>query len=148
MLYLDGDGEVKVCLVQEEVKRVLHEYHDGAIGGHFGRDITIARIRQKFWWPTNWKDVAEYVKTCDTCQRYGPKIHHNPLRPFRPVYPFEIIFLDFIVNLPGTPRRNRHIITMTKGLTKWCKAKAMREATAKNAAQFLFHNVIHQFGVP
>ena len=68
LLYLDGDGEVKVCLVQKEVERVLHEYHDGAIGGHFGRDITIARIRQKFWWPSIWKDVAHYVKTCDTCQ--------------------------------------------------------------------------------
>lgn len=148
LLYLDSDGELKLCLVQEDLKRILYEYHDGATGGHFGRDITIARIRQKFWWPSIWKDVADYVKTCDTCQRYGPQMHHNPLQPYRPVYPFEIIFLDFIVNLPGTPRKNRHIITMTEGLTKWCEAKAMKDATAANAAKFLFHDVVHRFGVP
>ena len=146
--YLDADNELKDCLTELDIKKVLHEYHDGAIGGHFGRDITLARIRSKFWWPTMWKDVADYIKTCNTCQRYGPQLKHNPLQPYRPVYPFEIIFMDYIVNLPGTACKNRHIITMTEGLTKWCEAKAVKDATAANAAKFLFEDVVQRFGVP
>ena len=105
LYYRDADGEPKLAWPRATLKEVLQEFHDGAIGGHFGRDITIASVRQQFWWPTIWKDVAEYVKTCDKCQRYGPKDHHNALRPFQPAYPFEFIFMDFVVNLPSTPGR-------------------------------------------
>src|SRR5436305_15076187 len=143
--YLDADNELKDCLTELDIKKVLHEYHDGAIGGDFGRDITLACIRSKFWWPTMWKDVADYIKTCNTCQRYGPQLKHNPLQPYRPVYPFEIIFMDYIVNLPGTACKNCHIVTMTEGLTKWCEAKAVKDATAANAVKFLFEDVVQRF---
>ena len=139
---------LKLCLGKADIKEVLHEFHEGAAGGHFGRDITVARIRQSFWWPTMWKDVAEHVKTCDNCQRYGPKEHHNALRPYQPVYPFEFIFLDFVVNLPSTASRMRHLITMTEGLTKWIEAKPVREANAATSAKFLMDDIIHRFGVP
>ena len=127
---------------------MLQEYHDGAVGGHFGRDITIGQIRQHFWWPTIWKDVVAYIKTCDICQRYGPKGRHNTLQPYGPVFPFEFIFLDFVVNLPMTQKKNRHLLTMTEGLTKWVEAKAVRDATAKVSAKFLMENIICRFGTP
>ena len=56
--------------------------------------------------------------------------------------------MDYIVNLPGTARKNCHIITMTEGLTKWCEARAVKDATAANAAKFLFEDVVQSFGVP
>ena len=148
LYYRDADGELKTCLTSTDTQQVLQEFHAGAIGGHFGQDITIARVRQQFWWPTIWRDVAQYVKTCDMCQRYGPKDHHNPLRPFQPAYLFEIIFLDFVVNLPSTARKNHHLITMTEGLTKWIEAKPVKDATASVTARFLLNDIIHHFGVP
>ena len=36
---------------------------------------------------------------------------------------------------------------MTKGLTKWSEAKAVKEPTAKNAAKFLMDEIIHRFRV-
>jgi hypothetical protein len=148
LFYQDSDGKMKLCLGKDDIKEVLHEFHEGAAGGHFGRDITVARVRQQFWWPSMWKDVAEHVKTCDNCQRYGPKEHHNALRPYQPVYPFEFIFLDFVVNLPSTATKKRHLITMTEGLTKWIEAKPVKEANASTAAKFLMEDVISRFGVP
>src|SRR6184192_974733 len=148
LYYRDTDGKSKSCVHKTDVRTILTEYHDGAVGGYFGRDITIARVRQDFWWPTLWRDSTEFVKTCDRCQRYGPVENHNELHPYRPVFPFEFIFIDFIINLPITSKRNRHIITMTDGLTKWIEAKAYREATAKNAANFLMENIILRFGAP
>ena len=148
LLCRDSDGGLKTCLTEGETVAVLKEHHDGATGGHFGRDITINRIRRSFWWPTLWKDVSEYVRTCDICQRYGPKEHNNPLQPYHPVLPFEYIFLDYIINLPLTSGRNRHIITMTEGLTKWVEAKAVREATARASTKFLMENVMCRFGMP
>jgi hypothetical protein len=148
LYYRNSDGKPKLCLGRSDVKGVLQEFHEGAIGGHFGRDITVARIREQFWWPTIWKDVADHVKTCDNCQRYGPKEFHNALRPYQPVFPFEFIFMDFVVNLPSTPRKNRHLITMTEGLTKWVEAKAVKDANAATATKFLANEIVHRFGVP
>ena len=148
LYFRDSDGGLKVCLGKDSIKEVLCEYHEGAVGGHFGRDITVARVRQHFWWPTLWRDVAEHIKTCDICQRYGPKEHHNALRPYQPVYPFEFIFLDFVINLPSTATKRRHLITMTEGLTKWIEAKPVKEADAKTAASFLMDDIIHRFGAP
>ena len=139
LYFRDSDGMMKLCLGKDSIKEVLFEFHEGAVGGHFGRDITVARIRQHFWWLTLWKDVVEHIKTCDNCQRYGLKEHHNVLRPYQPVYPFEFIFLDFVVNLPSTASKKRHLIMMTEGLTKWIEAKPVKEVNAKTAANFLMY---------
>src|SRR3954469_4192835 len=144
----DSDKKLKLCLARDDIKKVLQEYHEGAIGGHFGRDITVKRIRQHFWWPTIWRDVAEHVRTCDNCQRFGLKEHNNPLRPYQPIFPFEFIFMDFVVNLPLTKNKNRHIITMTEGLTKWIEARPVKVATAAVSAKFLMSEVISRFGAP
>ncbi|XP_073394446.1 uncharacterized protein [Physcomitrium patens] len=41
-----------------------------------------------------------------------------------------------------------YIVVATEYLTKWAEAKAVRTNDAKNAAIFLFENVITRFGVP
>ena len=146
--FRDTNRNFRACALKKDVGAILAEYHDGSLGGHFGRDITINRVCQHFWWPTLWRDVTDYVKTCDTCQQYGPKENHNELRPYHPIYPFEFVFIDFIVNLPSTSKRNHHIITMTDEFTKWIEARALRESTAKNAANFLMENVILRYGAP
>ena len=70
------------------------------------------------------------------------------LHPYQPVYPFEFIFLDFVINLPSTPRKNRHLITMTEGLTKWVEAKAVKEANSMTVIKFLANEIIHRFRMP
>src|SRR4051812_8531713 len=65
LYFCDTDSMLKLCLGKADIKEVLHEFHEDVAGGHFGRDITVARVRQSFWWPTIWRDVAEHVKTCD-----------------------------------------------------------------------------------
>ena len=56
--------------------------------------------------------------------------------------------MDFLVNLPSTPRKNRHLITMTEGLTKWVEAKAVKEASSATSTKFLANEIVHRFGVP
>ena len=44
LFYCDSDGGLKLYLGQEDIKAVLKEFHKGAIGGHFGQDITISWV--------------------------------------------------------------------------------------------------------
>ncbi|MBW0474108.1 hypothetical protein O181_013823 [Austropuccinia psidii MF-1] len=51
------------------INTILHECHDSVADGHLSKDRTQERVRTCSWWP-NWKkDVAEYCKTCERCQK-------------------------------------------------------------------------------
>ncbi|XP_073394449.1 uncharacterized protein [Physcomitrium patens] len=72
-----------------------------------------------------------------------------PLHISLPLVPFEKWGIDYVGEIhPHSSRRMAYIVVATEYLTKWAKAKAMRTNDAKNAAIFLFENVITRFGVP
>jgi hypothetical protein len=40
--------------------------------GHFVADITSKKILDAgYWWPTLFKDIDEFCRSCDSCQRIG-----------------------------------------------------------------------------
>lgn len=48
---------------------VLQECHGNVLGsGHFGRDKTLSKIQEHFYWQGMVKDV-QFCLTCDKCQR-------------------------------------------------------------------------------
>lgn len=57
---------LKVCLdkVLCLVCKRVHHYE----GGHLGRDKTFEKISARFYWKSQWKDVVDFVKTCEVCQ--------------------------------------------------------------------------------
>ena len=50
-------------------QRLIAEHHDAPIAGHLGRDRTLGVLSRRFYWLTMNKDVTDYVRSCDTCQR-------------------------------------------------------------------------------
>ena len=50
---------------------VLKTAHDLPMAGHLGIRKTQDRILQHFFWPRLHRDVAEFCKTCHTCQVVG-----------------------------------------------------------------------------
>ena len=83
----------------------LLEAHDIPLGGHFGREKTLANLAKNFFWPGMTKDVEDFVKSCNNCQR-NKSVRRAPiglLYPHdRPQARWEKIALDFIVQLPKT----------------------------------------------
>ena len=78
---------------------------DTPIGGHLGRDKTLANVAKKFFWPGMVKAVDDYVKSCENCQR-NKGCKRAPLGLLypheRPQRPWEKISMDFIIQLPKT----------------------------------------------
>jgi hypothetical protein len=72
---------------------VLRMMHNDPLHGHFGRDKTMAKIKERFYWPRYGKDIATYVQTCVECAKTKPpqrRIHEAyvpllALKPLRPV---------------------------------------------------------------
>jgi hypothetical protein len=67
-----------------------------------GIDKTVRRIQQQFYWPTWFKDVADYRKTCTICQKLGPqRLRKAPMVRLPIIHkPFERIALDIVGPLP------------------------------------------------
>ena len=57
---------------EDEQGRIIDKCHASPYGGHFAGDRTTYKILQLgFYWPTLFRDCAEWVKQCDRCQRMG-----------------------------------------------------------------------------
>ena len=60
----------------EASESLLKELHEGVYGSHRGgRSLSHKAITQGYWWPGMQKEVQEYVKKCDQCQRFALNIH-------------------------------------------------------------------------
>ena len=52
----------------------MKECHDNSFsGGHFGRDKTLSRVQERFFWNGMTLDILKYVKNCEKCQRVNAK---------------------------------------------------------------------------
>ena len=66
------------CIGEDEARYVLEEVHGGICGDHMGHKSLVRKImRVGYFWPTMQQDAAEFVKRCDSCQRYG-NVQHVP----------------------------------------------------------------------
>ena len=108
LLYRRGQGAAdRLCIPAGGGLRtqVLRECHDGPLGGHFGRAKTGSLVRRLAFWVGQDLHVAEYVRSCQTCQRMkaehgGPRglLHPLPLPSRRG----GMIGVDWIAGLPTT----------------------------------------------
>ena len=112
LLYRRGQGEAdRLCVTVPAGgglrAQVLRECHDGPLGGHFGRAKTGSLVRRLAFWVGQDVDVAEYVRSCQTCQRTKVEPEHGGprglLRP-RPLPSRRggMIGVDWIAGLPTT----------------------------------------------
>ena len=117
---------------------MLHELHATPLGGHFGRDKTLALARRSVWWPGLPAEVEEYVCTCPTCQRV--KADHLP--PAGLLHPLPVptrrggcISLDFL-ELPVARSGHDFLQVNTDLLTGrvWL-VLTFKAATAETAAR-------------
>ena len=46
---------------------MLEESHAGRLGGHLGKDRTLGRVREKFFWTCYAEQVRQWCRTCIRC---------------------------------------------------------------------------------
>jgi hypothetical protein len=100
---------------------ILLDYHDAALSCNRGVAKTLSSIRRSYFWPTLRKDAENYVKTCDACQ--STKALRQPrgvlIRPFPlPMKKWEVISMDFVVDLPVTSSDKSGIAVIVDKLSR------------------------------
>ena len=149
--WVESYGNTIPRLVVPEALRteILELAHDGALGGHWGRDKTSSRIRKLFFWPGMEQDVALFVATCSMCSRNKNKPKGRaPLTSYQAGLPNERVHLDFLGPFTTSQNGNRYVLSIVDQFTKWIEVYALPEQTAAATARTFFDGWISRFGVP
>ncbi|GBG86089.1 hypothetical protein CBR_g40992 [Chara braunii] len=121
-LLLHSRGKDLLCVPHDRRlrTRLLDEYHDSRLAGHFGVNRTIARLRQRFRWPDLITDVTRYCDSCEVCRRSKPH-NCNPYGELRPMpipqEPGLSIAMDVTGPFPRERLRHDGILTVVDRLT-------------------------------
>src|SRR6201988_4389592 len=124
---------------------MIHKY---PTAGHLGTDAMYYKIAERYYWDQIYRDVKEYVKTCEECQKRQKGKRSEPLHPIQVGRAFECIGIDLVRLLPITNQNNRYIIVATDYLTRWPEAHAVPDAGANTLAQFIFEEIICRHRMP
>ena len=98
-------GQLMVPKIKELKRAIVSKAHNAPTAGHPGRDETLWRVQQNYWWVGMKKWAEDYVKGCTICQQ--TKVHTH--KQHTPMYcilttpdtlPFKTIAMDLIMGLP------------------------------------------------
>ncbi|KAL5487243.1 hypothetical protein EMCRGX_G019822 [Ephydatia muelleri] len=126
--YRDQHNKEYRVVTKKEKMKVLDGCHSAELGGgHFGRDKTLLKISERFYWIGMVNDVKEYAKHVKSVRKLIVKdeVWHT-------------IGVDLIGPLPETQKGNKYIMTVSCLFSKWPEATALPDKTATGVAEFLF----------
>ena len=112
-----------------------------ALGGYLGFDKTEEKIVSRVWWPSIRKDVRNYIKACDRCQRRAPRLQKGSeqLHPVEiPHHPWSQIGVD-ICSMPTSKEGYTCMVVTVDYFSKWTEAEALHRKTAEGVANFLYN---------
>nr|CAH66033.1 H0515C11.9 [Oryza sativa] len=126
--YLEDEQETvwlgeRICVPENKDLKdaILKEAHDTLYSIHPGSTKMYQDLKEKFWWASMKREIAEYGAVCDVCQRVKAE-HQKPtglLKPLKiPEWKWEEIGMDFITGLPRTTSGHDSIWVIVDRLTK------------------------------
>jgi len=141
-------GEPRLLIPSEGVPHAIRLFHDEE--GHPGFRTTIRNVQGKLTWPGMRKDVAEYVRKCETCQKVKSDTH--PLMDIQATRevgaPMEKVAIDLMGPYPRSNNGKTHILVLTDLYSRWIEAFPMGNPTSTRIAQLLEKEVFHRYGYP
>jgi hypothetical protein len=152
LLYFeDNEGNTRLCVPNQLRVEIMDEAHNTITeAAHRGYFKTYNRISGTYYWPRMSREIKNYVKTCDVCQKSKPR-RHAPLGLLQPIpvpsQPFEVVSMDFIPELPVSNGFDNILVIVDK-LTKYALfIPTVVSIKELGAAQLFFHHVISQYGI-
>ena len=141
----------QLVVPKEQRSAVLKLGNDSVLSGHMGMRRTKVKILSEFWWPGLDKDIRNYCRSCDVCQKTVAKgkVSSIPLGKM-PIIdtPFSRVAVDLIGPIhPPTDDGNRFILTVIDYATRYPEAKALKKIDTETVAEALVE-IYSRVGIP
>eukprot|EP00731_Ephydatia_muelleri_P024465 Em0016g736a len=142
--------KLQLVLPPTLVPVLLEALHSSIRGGHFGTSKTLAKVRERFYWVGQRKDVAAWCSGCLSCasRKPPPAKLRAPLQLDPAVRPLQRVAMDIMGPLPETSRGNKYILVIADYFTKWSEAYPIPNMEAITVAKCVVNEFICRFGVP
>ena len=116
--------------------------------GHWDLKTTRQFVTERYWWPTVYTGVRDYVKSCDGCQKARPipKYKTTLRHPISSL--FDVFSIDFAGPFPATSSGNRFVLVAVEHLTGWPIAIATANSTGQVVLGFVKREILYSFGPP
>ncbi|KAE8180397.1 hypothetical protein CF336_g9303 [Tilletia laevis] len=136
---------IKLCVPENKVSTIIHEFHNSPRAGHPSSRRTIDALQETFAFPDLAKRVNQHVRTCFECQTNKSRHHHpyGQLQPiFSPAEVFHTLGIDFVVSL--APSAEGHFDAITVMSDKFSKfalfwSSKTTDSARQTAERFLTH---------
>jgi hypothetical protein len=123
LYWKDPRGILLRCLLEDDVKRAMQEFHKGDCRGHHYWKTTTHKIRREgYYWPTIFTDMYKEVSSYHECHIFdrGRKMQPLPLKLISVKAPFMQWGIDFIGEInPPSSTHHKWTLTATEYFTKW-----------------------------
>ena len=146
---IGADQVIRRCVHGDEARNILRHCHEGPTGGHHGVAVMARKIFDAgFYWPTIFRDVQNFIRTCDACQRASNISNRNemPQTNIQVCEIFDVWGMDFMGPFP-TSRGNKYILVAVDYVSKWVEAQALPTNDARVVVKFL-KKLFSRFGTP
>ena len=142
------DNQTSIVVPSSLRMEVLKLAHDSVFAGHLGITATKKSLMSRFTWPGVTKDIANYIKSCEICQKHAKRKPKLPLGKMEMVKtPFEKVAIDIIDPLSETNKKNNYILTLVDFSTRWPEAVPLKSTKTENVAEALF-DMFSRLGIP
>jgi len=147
LLYQEHNGHWSRCILEEDKAAVLAWAHD--CHGHYSNHLTVSKLIGEAYWPTRVSDVETHCKTCDVCQRSGPKVKTAAPQPIASFEPWKLVGMDFLGPIsPAGSGGEKYILVVVCYFTKMVFIKAYESATSESVLDFWVNHLGPILGWP
>lgn len=150
---LNGDDLLRIVVREGKITDVIDICHKDP-KGHHGIAKTIKKINEQYYWIGIVKDVTEYIRNCDTCQKNKKTFQHSysNMNVVLPVnFMWRTVGIDLIGpfymndNRPLSSRGYLYVLTMVCHFSKWAEAVPLYSKVTEHIADALI-KTIYRFG--
>eukprot|EP00731_Ephydatia_muelleri_P004911 Em0002g1087a len=126
------------------VPTVLAELHDSPTAGHLGVGKVLEKVRRRFYWVGQRRDVQGWCDSCSLCgsTKSPPKHRHAPLQADVSTTPMQRVAMDILGPLPLTPRSNKYVLVIGDYCTKWTEAFAIPDMETVTVARVFVNEFV------
>jgi transposase InsO family protein len=126
-------------------RKRMSEFHESAWAGYRGMWATFENLKEKYWWPGIYKDVAAYVETCKECQMFSNVRRRDEVHPTYLLAMHDKWMVDIVI-MPMGGWQMKYLVLAREDLTNQVEGRALRTNETSSVCRFLLEDVICRYG--
>uniref|UniRef100_A0A1X7VCP5 Integrase zinc-binding domain-containing protein n=1 Tax=Amphimedon queenslandica TaxID=400682 RepID=A0A1X7VCP5_AMPQE len=134
-----GETTIDQLVLPKECRQlILYTAHTIPSAGHLGKKKTVERILRSFYWPTIYRDTADFCCSCEICQKTS---HHKS--PRAPMIPLPVVDIPFSRGVGQDIVMSWWCVTMLHGIQRVPLQSIDTEAIAEELVK-----IFSRMGIP